>query len=343
MEQVPEFWEVDPATWAEVRPIRTATACTVTRQLDDELVESAVLTLDEDIGETYVRAYIDARQGSERERVPVATFLVQTPRRTWDGSVASREAAGYSPLVELRQDMPPIGWTVAKGTNAVSAAGAICEAHCRAPVAMAADSSRLTEAVVADPADTWLDLVRALLDKAGMRVTVAPDGTIGCEPACDAASLAPTWTFSDGEDSVLLPSMEVEVDWYEVPNAVEVVYSDESRSLYARAENTDANSPLSVPSRGRTVLYRETAPELPESPTQADCKALAERLLRDKGSVERSATFTHGWVGNALGAGVRIARSREGTECVAQTVRQVVTLEAGVTVEETATWREDAL
>ena len=343
MEQVPEFWEVDPATWKEVRPIRSATSCTVTRELGDELLESAVLTLDEEIGETYVRAYIDARQGDERERVPVATFLVQTPRRSWDGAVTEREAAGYSPLVELQQDMPPIGYTVPQGTDAVEAAAAICSAHCRAPVVMTAGAELLTEAVTADPADTWLDLVRALLEKAGMRVTVAPDGTVGCEPERDAEALAPTWTFADGEDSVLMPDMDTEVDWYEVPNAVEVVYSDETRSLYARAENNDPDSPLSVPSRGRTVLYRETSPELPDGATQADCRALAERILRDKGQVERKATFTHGWVGNRLGDGVRIERSREGTSCSARTVRQVVTLEAGVTVEETATWREDAL
>jgi hypothetical protein len=340
MRQSFELFEIDAGTWREVRRIGTVTEVKAVRDLDSDTIESASIAVDEEVGEVYVRAYIVAEQDGGRESVPVGTWLVQTPTVSHDGKTSTRTLSAYSPLIELRDDMPPIGWTAQAGSSCVAAAAQAAAAHCRAPVSMPDDGTVLTESWTAEPDDTWLSVVAALLDKAAMRLSVAPDGTIGCEPVRDQASVRPARRYDDGNSSILMPDVTDTTDWYGLPNVYEVVLSRDTGYLRAEAVNDDPSCPLSTVSRGRVVRVRDTEPELPESPTQQDVDAYAERMLREQSAREHSVTFTHGWDGGNVGDGVRLDYDRAGIHRDMVSIRQTVNLSTGVTVDETASWKE---
>ena len=340
MTQTLECFEVDAATWRETKKLSTVKTCTVTRELDAELIESASISLDEDLGEIYIRAYLAVTQGDESKRIPIATFLAQTPSTDFDGMVQKQTVDGYSPLIELRDDMPPIGYTIPSGSNCVSAVESIVSKACRAPVSMLSDSTTLTEDYVAQEDDTWLTLCKDVLSKANMRFIVSPLGVIGCEPIRDPASLSASFTFEDDEYSIISEDITSSSDWYGLPNVYEAIYSKDTGCLRAEAVNDDPNSPLSTVSRGRRVLERDTNPELPEEPTQEDINVYAKRKLREISAREHRLVFSHGWTENKIGQGIRFIYSAAGIDQTMQTIKQTITLETGVTIQEEATWSE---
>ena len=134
MEQTFEYYVVDPHTWADLRPIETVKACTVNRDSDTETLGSATFDIDESIGECYIRAYLIASQNGVREKIALGTFLVQTPSKSFDGKSSSISLDAYTPLLELKEGMPPIGYYIAKGMNVMDTAYMLVRENARAPV-----------------------------------------------------------------------------------------------------------------------------------------------------------------------------------------------------------------
>lgn len=306
MQQTFEYYVVDPGTWRDIRPLRTVRACTITRDLTAETLGSASIDIDEPINECYVRVYMITIQNGIREKHPLGTFIVQTPTTDFDGKSSTLSADAYTPLLELKEDQPPLGYFLPKNTNIMEYAYLLSRENARAPVVKTECPTTLSTDFVAYTEDTWLSYIRDILANAKYRFMLDEMGRILFSPDQDTASLQPIWTYNDGNSSILYPEISIDRDLYDIPNVVEVVYSNGTHNLYAKVENNDPNSPTSTVNRGRKILRRVTDPEMSGDPTQTQIELYAERVLRELSSLECMITYDHGYCPVRIGDCVRI-------------------------------------
>lgn len=331
-----EYWEVDPSTWGDVAPVEGVTGCTIVRDDDTETLGHATLEMDGWEGERYIRSYLVTEQWGVRERWPLGTFLAQAPSVDFDGVRASSSVEGHTPLKELADDRPPVGFSVSSG-DAVAAAAQLMAAHARMPVGSPCAGTPLSGPYVAEDGDTWLSYCKGLLAKGGGRAGLDAMGRAYFSPVRNPMSLMPTRVFDDSNSSIILPGVRISSNLPDAPNAVEVVWSDGERCLVGKASDADPDSEASTASRGRRVLFRELSPELPDSPTQADADALAGRILREKGAVTYEVTYTHGYVPDVMpGVAVRLRYAAAGIDVVAVVASQTIEATPGCLVTETA-------
>jgi len=334
MQRTYELVRLDGA-WAEAEKVQDLTDLTITYE-GKGLRYSASFTPYEQLRDGYYRAYMvctqHLRHSVESERIALATFRVQSPRTSMDGRARTWKAVGYSPLVELDSDYPPIGWT-AQGT-VVAQAEAIAK-KCPAPCSYPASDASMA-AWTAEDDDTWLDCLEAVLAKAAMHVEVDGMGRVLFVPD-PTGNESPSWTFDDaayGLPSILAPDVDDETDYYELANKVEVVYSDDMVCHVGTAVNDDPLSRGSTVARGYVNAVRDTSPEIDEPVTLAKVQAHAEKLLAEQGRATHSASFTHAYVPDAaVGRTVRLDYTRMGYRADGRIVKQVLKCGAAALVD----------
>lgn len=337
MQQTYEYYIVDPGTWRDVKRIDNVTSCTINRDSEAETLGSATIGITESVGECYMRVYLVTIQNGVKERHPLGTFLVQTPSSKFNGKIRDVSMDAYTPLLELKENPPPLGYSLFKGENIMEKAYQLVREHARAPVVPADCSEPLFYDFVADPNDTWITYLRDLISNAKYTFSLDELGRILFSPKQDTASLQPVWTYDDDNSSILYPDITMDHDLYGIPNVVEVVYSSGSDSYYARVVNDDPNSPISTVKRGREIVYRVTDPDMIGDPTQNQIDEYAKQLLRDLSSIEYTISYTHGYCPVRLGDCVRLNYSRAGiTDVKAKVISQSIKCEAGCPVSEKA-------
>lgn len=337
-----EYWRVDPASWRDKEPLGLVTSCSITRD-DSDVRGSADLEVGGDVSsEFYVREYLVVEQppGSGiTERFCLGTHLVQTPTLEYTAGRVKRKLTAYSPLLELQDTRPPIGYTSAAGTNVVSQARWICRTHGRLPVVAPSASGAITEPLVAADDDTWLTYMSALLAKAGLTYMLDPYGRISFAPE-PGPLLSPVWTYTDDNSSILMPDVTEEYDWFGIPNVYEAVLSKNDTCVAGSYENDSPASPLSTASRGRRVVERDTSPDVPDTATAADLANYAAKKLRELSVVERTVEYSHGYNGVNWGDGVTLDYTRHGLRAQGRVVKQVIDCDTRCLVEETASYTE---
>ena len=343
MEQTYEFYKVNPLTWQDQTPIRTITSCTVKRDSTQETLGSASINCSEDLGECYVRVYLVTRQNRIKERFCFGTFLVQTPEMNFDGRASDISMDCYTPLLELKDNNPPLGYTAFKGTNVMNLAYDIINENCRAPVTVMTNKvdKELVEDFVADTNDTWLSFLTDLMAQAEYKIGLDEYSRIFFTPIEDMKGLPPVKTFSDDNSSILLPGVTDKRDLYGIPNTLEMFMTTQTNDYYyAYVQNNDPNSAISTVNRGRIVLHRESSPSFPGTPTKEEFDEFAMQTLKNLSTLEHTITFTHGFVPYVqLGNCVRLNYKRAGLENVrARITSQSIKCEAGCQVETTATY-----
>ena len=335
MQQRFRYYEVDLRTWRDVREISCVSSCEVTRDIEADTIESATLTLvGGSIGETVVRAYMECRQGGPWERFGIGTWMCQTPKRTWRRGVGELEVRAYSPLLAVSDDKPPVLHTVRKGADpALQAVNALSNGI--APVHPCSSSATLDEDHSCEPGENWLELASEMATAAQMKVMVDEKGMPFLEVDRDASSLASSWTYEDGKDSILLGGIDDQCDWYGLPNVVEVVAETDDMTYVGTATNNDQLSALSIASRGRRVVERHTDLEF-STVSQAAVDRAAQKKLSEAGSVERRLTYEHGYCPVKLGDCVRLISKRHGIDTKCKVVKQTLSLSTGCRVTEEA-------
>lgn len=337
MQQTFEYYTVDPGTWKDDKRIDTVTSSTINRDTEVETLGSATIDIAESIGECYLRIYLVTIQNGRTEKHPLGTFLIQTPTTSFDGKIKNVSMDAYTPLLELKESLPPIGYSIFKGQNIMDMAYDLCSEHMRAPVVETKDSTKLVYDFVAETNDTWLSFITDLIANAKYDFGIDELGQILFSRQQDTASLQPVWTYDDDNSSILYPSIDMDHDMYGIPNVVEVVYSNGASYYYAKAVNKDSNSPTSTVSRGREIVHRVTNPDLNGDATQAEIKEYAEQLLRNLSCLEYTVTYTHGYCPVRVGDCVRLNYSRAGlTDIKAKVISQSIKCEPGCPVMEKA-------
>lgn len=337
MEQSFEYYTVDPGTWKDMERLDTVKKCTISRDREADTLGSASIDIVDSVGECYVRVYLITIQNGVTERHPLGTFLVQTPSSSFDGKLRSVTMDAYTPLLELKENQPTIGYSILKGDNIMESAYRLVRDNIRAPVVKPSCDKSLYDDFVANTDDNWLTFNSDLIANAKYEFDLDELGRVLFAPVQDTASLQPVCTFDDGNSSILYPNIDVEHDMYAIPNVVEVVYSRSNENYYAKVVNDDPNSPVSTVNRGRVIGYRVTDPDLAGDPTEGQIQAYAERILREVSTLEYTVTFSHGYRGNRVGDCVRLNYERAGLiDIKAKTVSQTIYCEAGCKVTEKA-------
>lgn len=337
MQQTFEYYIVNPATWKDVRRINNVKSGSITRDLGVETLGSATFDIEEPLGECYIRVYLITIQNGAKDKYPLGTYLIQTPSSKFDGKNKIVSVDAYTPLLELKENPPPIGYSVLKDTNIMETAYKITKEQARAPVVAAACTETLFSDFVANTDDTWMTFLNDLMANAKYTFALDELGRILFSPKQDMASLQPVWTFDDSNSSILYPEINMDYDLYGIPNVVEVIYSSDDRCYYSRIVNDDSNSPTSTVSRGREIIHRVTEPILYGNPTDEQVNEYAVRLLRSLSSIEYTVNYSHGYCPVKIGDCVRLNYSKAGLNGIkAKVISQSIKCEPGCPVSEKA-------
>ena len=337
MQQTFEYYIVDPGSWRDIRKINTVISSSITRDSSLETLGSANITISESIGECYIRIYLITIQNGIREKHSLGTFLVQSPSFSFDGKIKNVTLDAYTPLLELKENPTPLGYSVLKDENILETAYRITREQVRAPVVKPQKDETLNTNFVANINDTWITFIRDLIANADYSLDLDEMGRIFFTPKQDTMSLQPIWTYDDSNSSILYPELSVDRDLYGIPNVVEVIYSNGNEYYYGKAVNDDISSPISTINRGRQITHRESNPSLLGSPNQARIQEYAENLLKELSSLEYTVTYTHGYCPVRVGDCVRLNYSRAGINGIkAKVISQNINCESGCPVTEKA-------
>ena len=337
MQQTFEYYVVDPGTWREIKKIDCVLDSSISRDSTLETLGSASITVSESIGECYIRIYLVTIQNGAKERHSLGTFLVQSPSYSFDGKIKNITLDAYTPLLELKENPTPLGYSILKDENVLDTAYRIVREQVRAPVVKTQNDETLNSNFVANLNDTWITFVRDLIANAKYSLALDDVGRILFMPNQDTMSLQPIWTYDDSNSSILYPELTVDRDLYGIPNVVEVIYSNGTEYYYGRAVNDDPSSPISTINRGREITHRESNPSLLGNPNEKRIREYAENLLKELSSLEYTITYTHGYCPVQIGDCVRLNYKRAGINGVkAKVISQNIKCEPGCPVTEKA-------
>lgn len=337
MQQTFEYFTVDPGTWKDTKKLTTVKKCKISRDSEASTLGSATFDVGENLGEQYIRTYLVTVQNGITERFPLGTFLIQTPSTEFDGRAQLVSMDAYTPLLELKENLPPIGYAVLKGENIMNIAYRLAREYSRAPVVKTDSDAVLENDFVANTDDTWLTFLTDLTSYAKYTFDLDELGRVVFSPKQELSALRPVWTYNDDNSSILYPEITVKQDYYGIPNVVEVTYSGDYYTFYGKAVNDDTNSPTSIVNRGRTITHRATYPSVYGIPTQAIIDNYAKELLKELSVIEYTISYTHGYCPVRVGDCVRLNYTRAGLSNVkAKVISQTLDCSTGCEVTEKA-------
>lgn len=170
----------------------------------------------------------------------------------------------------------------------------IIRAHGETALALADSPITLRTTLTWEPDATWLTVVNDLLQAAGYGALWCDGvGWYRAEPyrLPDQRALAATY---GGElaDYRMLRTYQDEADLSDTPNVVVAISQGDGgkQGLRGVARNTNPDSPLSVPARGREIVHTVTGLE---AASQAVIDGHARRLLAEASEITRKATWRH--------------------------------------------------
>lgn len=337
MIQTFEYYTVDPKTWKDVKRLDNVISSSITRDAETETLGSASLSVIDSLDECYVRIYLVTVQNEITERFPLGTYLVQTPSSNFNGIIKNVELDAYTPLIELKENKPPIGYFVNKNSNTMDWVARLTRENLRAPVVDAHCDEILYSEFVANTDDTWMSFVSDLAANAKFKIGLDELNRVIFEPVQELDTLQPVWTYNDSNSSILYPDISMDQDLFGIPNVVEVICSYGEDFYYERVVNDDPNSPLSTVNRGREIVHRDTQPQITGNPTESQIKEYAKNLLKQLSSVVCTISYSHGYCPVRLGDCVRIDYEKAGLKNIkAKVISQTIKCEPGCPVSEKA-------
>ena len=188
MQQTFEYYIVDPGTWKDLKKLDIVKSSTISRDSGAETLGSASFVVTDMLSECYIRTYLVTIQNGVTERHALGTHLIQTPSSKFNGRIKDISLDGYTPLLELKENQPPIGYFVPKSTKeapsyAMDWAYRLVREHARAPVSKSAGgkiktmsledgTTKISEYSLAEvqydfaagTSDTWLSFISDLIE-----------------------------------------------------------------------------------------------------------------------------------------------------------------------------------
>ena len=337
MQQTYEYYIVDPGTWKDVSKIDNVISSTIKWDSSAETLGSATININGIVKECYIRIYMIIIQNELREKIPMGTFLVQTPSCSFNGKTKSMSLDAYTPLIELKEKYTPIGYSILKNENILDIAYKISKESMRAPVIQTKSNEILTTNFIAGMEDTLIGFLADLIANAKYKFGLDELSRVVFIPDQDTRSLKPIWTYTDDNSSILYPELSIDHDLYGIPNVVEVIYSNNNNQYYGKAINDNPNSPTSTIARGREITHRITNPSILGNPSEEQIQEYSEKMLRELSTVEYTITYKHGYCPVRVGDCVRLNYRQAGINGIkAKVISQSIDCVSGCPVTEKA-------
>lgn len=259
---------VDPASWRDTERVEI-TGGSVARQ-SGGLRQSADLdcTSWNPEQETWVRVWLDVRQGQDGAHEALFTGLTSVPEREIRGQLVSYPLSCYSVLKPAEDVLLQRGWFAGEGADGAVLIQELLSVS-PAPFSAAANPPRLSRAIIAENGETHLSMAEKILAAMGWVMTIGGDGTISIGPASTEIKSR----FGPGND-VVEPRVSLKKDWFTAPNVYRAIRGDDT----AEARDDDESSPLSTVTRGREIWREESGPVLSDGES---LEAYAQRRLRE--------------------------------------------------------------
>ena len=270
---------VDPSSWRDIERFEI-TEGNIERT-DESLRESASVTLSEyEQGtERWIRIYLDTKQNESGTHTALFTGLAMTPDRNIDGFRTKYELDCYSVLKPASDILLQRGWYAPVDTSSGQIIKNLLMGF--APVVVADNSPRLSQAIIAEDKESNLSMVNKILQAINWRIRIDGNGTINILPKPIEVSA----TFNPVTNDVIEPQLTYTRDWFDCPNCFRAVSED----LFSVAKDESLTSPLSIPNRGREIWMEEDGVDL------ADDESISEyavRKLKAEQAVSTSVSYT---------------------------------------------------
>lgn len=341
MKQTFEFYEVDPDTWKDRKMITDVESCTISRDSTAETLGSATIDCPSIDYECYVRVYLIAIQNGIKQKEALGTYIVQTPSTSFDGRRKKNSQDAYTPLIELKEKLPSLGYTFKKGSNIMDLAASLANDNMRAPVIFTTDDKTLYSDYIANTDDTWLSALTGFISKSNHTFDIDAYGNVGFSKFQPLTAMQPVWIFDDGNSSILEADISMSRDLYGIPNVVEVIYTtpNSQASRIVKVENRDPNSPVSIINRGREIHYRQSGVKFDSVPTEQAVRDYANNLMKQMSTMEYEISYSHGYCPVRVGDCVMLNYTRAGIRNTkAKVISQSINCSSGCIVNETATF-----
>ena len=293
-----------------VGDLDAVTSCSITKSAGTSLKVSASLGLCKhvDFGNDLVRIISRSTLNGETAEIVHATLFAAMPSRKAFYESSNGKADLYSTLLVLQSKRVRNTLTIPKGTNAIEWARATIASlglQCTATPS----SARLNVAKTYERDTTYLTIVNEMCDFANYgSADVNGYGGIVLAPYQNPASKVPARTITDGKDGIVAAEFDISCDYFDVPNVVALVCSNDSVTYKAAAEFRDRASPLSLANRYE-VTFTENVDDIP---SQAALDAKAKSRLQDKLSYVERCTVTHPYLPETVGDVWNVSYPRAG-------------------------------
>ena len=296
MKQWYEYWEVSPVSWADIRMLDNVSGGSIMRNTSNVSLGSASFKMTDFIGEMYIRTYLCVEQNHESQKVCLGTHLVQSPNTAFNGKVSTVNATAYTPLIELKENYPPIFYTIPKGTEIISWIYNSVTNNSRIRVERNTEWEVYSKYdYVANTDDTWLDFIVSVMRQNNISYGITPEGVFYIYEAFKYDRCPSTYFFTTDDKSIILPNVSYTQDIYNIPNVVEVYTSNAKGYNCVRIINDGPNA-TSVTARGREIVYRETSPSILGIPSDEEITIYATKLLESLSTIKVELSFEHAYV-----------------------------------------------
>lgn len=367
MTQTFEYYTVDPQTWYDVKMLTNIISCSLTHDNSSEMRGHASITTSEPLGENYIRIYLRVKQFGVEQRFCLGTYLFIVSSDSFNGKRHSYTYTGYTPLIELKEKLAPLGYNVigVSGENpdlipprvAPSITDEISRVIGQYSRLKLENNVRIEQPLLnnfaAGTSDNWLTVVNNLLNASTLQqyeMSVNNWGTIRIKEAITVYSERHVAEYDDSNSSILLPDLDLTDDMTDIPNVIEVIYTgDANKNIgYVRkvVRNEDTRSVVSIPSRGREIWKRFIISniaipigEVTKEKIEEQVEAQAERLLEASSTIKKTIQYSHGFNGVEVGDTVLFNYERAGfTGIKAKVVSQTIQCKPGCQVDEMAVY-----
>jgi len=240
----------------------------------------------------------------------LGVFLVAEAPESWTDTGRVWSVKLLDKLTILDQDAVDETYPLNAGTVVTTAIVTLIESTGETNHSITPSAATLVNPLVWPAGTTKLQIINDLLSVVNyFSLFCNGDGQYRGEPYVKPASRPTVWDFLDGSNCIYLPTLTKDVDLWSIPNKVIAITQGDgdTAALTSTATNTDATSPYSTVSRGRTITYVASGVEAAD---QTTLDAFALRRLIELTTPTASIEIQHAFVPDlAFNRAVRFRRA----------------------------------
>lgn len=223
-------------------------------------------------------------------RFTQGVFLIDAPTTKYNAGVVTLDCVGHDQGQVLTDDTVTARYLITAGTPYTDAIAALMTAL--PAVSITPSDLVLPVDRLWDAGTTKLAVVNDLCDALNYgSLWFDGDGVGQVQPYTSPDSAPAGYAYTDvGDRSLFVPDVSSTVDMSGVPNYIVFTVSQPGRPVLTSVySNTDVNSPVSIPNRGRRIVRSDATIDVA---TKVELDALVRRAAVNAANVYRSVTWS---------------------------------------------------